>query len=294
MGTKTGQTQSTGGSAQMRRFGAARRGHRYRSAGTASFVGVLMAGLLMATAASARDRLHRRHPVARAAALAQCGTHKFSWFDGYYGNFGQGATEGAYGTLTTRVGVACGSDHNPTNNAVSTWVLVASNGSPGGYVQSGTQAGYGQCLTYFAQTRKTNQDNPQTKYGGCISADGSTHSYNEQYGSGCGCEYAKIDGTIWMTTSWDPYASWTYPFDPQFFGEANYRESDMPGNAQSPTDFGSLQGQNGDNNNYYSFDCDGYLLKKNDWLSGRSDGKSWYDQYTSCPEFKIYTDTAGQ
>ncbi|MGH9466337.1 MAG: hypothetical protein ACRD1Y_03180 [Terriglobales bacterium] len=241
--------------------------------------------LLIAAAASAR----RRNPVAHEAALAKCGLHKFSWFDGYAGALGQGNTEGASGTITRRVGAACGSVPNPTYNAVSSWVMIASDGSPGGYVQSGTQAGYGQCLTYFAQTRRTNSYAPQTKYGGCISADGSTHSYNEQYGTGCGCEYAKIDGTVWMTTSWNPLSNWTYPFQPQLFGEANYRESDIPGTSGSPTSYASLQGQNGSNNKYYSWSCNGFLKPSNNTLYHRSDGKQWWLQTTSCPAFEIWT-----
>jgi hypothetical protein len=97
---------------------------------------------------------------------------------------------------------------------------------------------------------------------------------------------------VWTTTSWNPFSYWSYPFDPEFFGEATYRESDMPGNSASPTNFSSLQGQNGNNNNFYSYGC--ILTKKNDEIGfTRGDGEAWYDTITSCPSFKIYTDTAG-
>jgi hypothetical protein len=223
-----------------------------------------------------------RQPVARPAALAQCGTYKNSWFDGLQGNYGQGATEGVYATLSTRVGVACGSDHSPTHNAVSSWAMVHSDHGSGGWVQSGLQAGWGECLEHFAQVLRTTSDVPQTKYGGCISADGSVHGYAEQYGSGCGCEYAKIDGTVWIGTSWNPFAYWNYPFVPEFSGEANYRESDMPGRASAREAFASLQGQNGNNNNFYSFACNGFL-------NGSPDSSRWSLAYSSCPEFDIWT-----
>lgn len=265
----------------------------HRPATIASLTGVLILGVLIPSGASAHDRFHRRGPVARPAALAKCGTYKNSWFAGYGGTVGQGATEGAYAALTTRAGAACGSDHNGRHNAVSSWALIGSGSNNGGYVQSGFQAGYGMCFTYFAQTHKNNSSGAQTKYSGCIATDGSTHGYAEQYGSGCGCEYAKIDGRVFMTTSFNPYSYWGYPFTPQFFGEANYRESDMPGNAGAPTDFGSLEGQNGSNNNFYSLACNGYLTKGNDGAATRSDGKAWYDRTTTCPAFKIYTDVAG-
>lgn len=254
---------------------------------------VLVAAAVMPSVAGAHIGLHRKAPVASVAALANCGTYKNSWFAGYSGTVGQGASEGAYATITRRVGAACGSDHSQTHNAVSTWALIGSGSNNGGYVQSGTQAGYGQCLTYFAQTHRSNSYTPQTKYGGCISADGSRHGYSQQYGAGCHCEYAKIDGTVWMTTSWDPYANWGYPFTPQFFGEANYRESDVPGSAAAPTDFASLQGQNGSDNNFHGLTCNGFLTHINDGAATRSDGNAWYDRTTSCPSFNIYTDVAG-
>jgi hypothetical protein len=67
----------------------------------------------------------------------------------------------------------------------------------------------------------------------------------------------------------------------------------MPGGAASPTSFTNLQGQNGSNNNYYDFSCNGYLLKKNQGAAERSDGNAWWDQLSTCPAFDIYTAAAG-
>ncbi len=76
-----------------------------------------------------------------------------------------------------------------------------------------------------------------------------------------------------------------------YFGEATYLESDMPGNSASPTNFSSLEGQNGSNNNFYNYGC--ILSKLNNGSARRADGEAWYDTPTSCPSFNIYTDTAG-
>lgn len=124
----------------------------------------MTAVLLSSAAATAQQPLHRGTHLARTAALAQCGTYKNSWFDGYFGTIGQGATEGVYATISSRVGTACGSDHDQKHNAISAWALVGSGDttSTGGWVQSGIQAGYGQCLTYFAQTLKNHSSGLQT------------------------------------------------------------------------------------------------------------------------------------
>jgi hypothetical protein len=116
-----------------------------------------------------------------------------------------------------------------------------------------------------------------------IPADGSVHGYAEQYGSGCGCEYAKIDGTVWITTSWNPRSYWQYPFQPQLNGEANYTASDIPGTSGAPTQWADMQGQNGSDHQFYNWACNGFLVR-----SAPSSNR-WSFAYTSCPSFEIYT-----
>jgi hypothetical protein len=233
-------------------------------------------------------------PPASANTLT-CGTFG-DYYDGYVGTQGQGATEGSWGSIQTRLGTECSTNTNPDINRTSAWVMVKSGDSQQGYVQSGFNHGYGNCTTFFAAVRKNDNSSESDKFGGsCISTDGSTHSYTEQYGSGCGCEYAKIDGTVWMTTGFNPFSYWTYPFRPEFMGEAYYLQSDMPGDISNPTNYSALEGQNGSNNNFYNFSCNGFLNKVNEGAATRTqDGKAWYDRLTSCPSFQIFTALAGQ
>lgn len=229
---------------------------------------------------------------AKANSL-NCGTTG-DYFDGYYGNYGQGNTEGTYALISAREVSECNNAPiGNSQNATMAYAMVAANGG-GGWVQSGYLHTYGGgCVVFFAEVSKTGSSASIKTGGSCLTLDGTNHGFEEDYGSACGCEYAKIDGTVWMTTSFDPFGTWSYPFSPQFMGEAFYRESDMPGAAATPTDFARLQGQNGSNNNYYDFSCNGFLLKRNDGKATRSDGNAWYDQQTSCPEFQIYTAPAG-
>lgn len=230
-------------------------------------------------------------PVARSSEVYTCGTFKNSYFDGYTGNYNEGTAEGSYATMQTQYGAVCDTDTDPSHNFTTAWTMIASP-TVGGYVQSGFFRGYDQCMVYFAETRQTGSADPQAKFGtSCIATNGSTHGYAEQYGSGCGCEYAKIDGTVWMTTSWDPYTYWAYPFIPEFSGEATYLESDMPGNAANPTNFAHLQEQDSSSNDFSNLGCG--LAKINDGSATRSDGEAWFNVITSCPAFQIYTDTAG-
>jgi hypothetical protein len=256
--------------------------------------GVIALVLTVGPSSALAQRANRGSgPTARSAEVYTCGTFKNSYFDGYWNNGqGQGSTEGDYGVLQTRYGAVCDTNQNPGTNFTTAWVMIAPGQPNGGYVQSGFFRGYNQCTVFFAETRISNSYGVSGKFGtSCIPTDGSSHGYAEQYGAGCGCEYAKIDGTVWMTTSWNPFVYWSYPFDPLFFGEATYLESDMPGNSATPTNFSSLQGQNGNNNNFYNYGC--IFTPLNNGTATRADGEAWYDTLTSCPSFKIYTDTAG-
>jgi hypothetical protein len=175
------------------------------------------AGLLPS---SALARTHRTlGPAARAAEVYTCGTFRNSYFDGYYYGSGQGATEGDYAVLQTRYGAVCDTNTNPATTFTTAWAMIAPGTYNGGYVQSGFFCGYNQCTVFFAETRINNSNGVSGKFGtSCIATDGTSHGYAEQYGSGCGCEYAKIDGTVWMTTAWNPFTYWSYPFDPEYFG----------------------------------------------------------------------------
>lgn len=223
-------------------------------------------------------------PSAGRANGLNCGTPG-PYDDGYYGNYGQGASEGAYGTITVRSSSQCNNapSGEPANRSAASVLIGNGNGDRYAYVQSGFFHTYEGCDQYFAQASLKLGGSFQNHVGACYTFDGSTHSFNEQYGSGCGCEYAKIDGNVKITTPWNPFTYWTYPFDREFFGEAEYRESDLPGTSSAPTDFNSMQGQNGKDNNFYSFACNGFLRFTN------QNETRWANDYTSCPSFEIYT-----
>jgi hypothetical protein len=217
------------------------------------------------------------------------GDPQSNYFDGYYDATGGHAHEGAYATIVTRYGAVCDT-RTGQGNFTSAWAMLAGP-SASDYIQSGFDRWYGSCTYYFAEASAPSQSYFDQKYGSSCLSYGATTGYAEQYGSGNHVEYAKIGGTVWITTPFNPYSVWS-SFYPEFFGETVWKESDMPGNSASPTSFNSVQYQSSSTHNFVGFGCS--LTKSND-LTGvtRSDGESWYDRTTSCPSFNIYTDTAG-
>ncbi len=263
----------------------------------ARWVGVAAAvlGMMAVVSPVATAAQHRLPRSARPHAVGTCGTPRNSYFDGYLAPFGAGSAEGSYGELATRAAGECRTNTNPGSNFSTAWVMIANGNqgsSGGGYVQSGFYHPYNQCTTYFAQMRPNNASNFQSKFSGCIATDGTVHDYGERYGSDCHCEYAKVNDAVFMTSTFNPYSDWSYPFDPQFFGEAIYLESDMPGSASTPTTFNNLQYEDGPSNAFSLYGA-GALSKSNDGAATRSDGEAWYDRTTASPNFEIYTDTAG-
>lgn len=269
-------------------------------------VTVLLSSVYASTCSVAIARSRHKPIGAHSAEVYDCTAQSPPYSkvfeDGFYQSYGSlgGAPfgdgwEGAYAVIVRQYGAVCDTDTNEgeTQNFVSVWAMISAGKPDGGWVQSGYIRHYDSCEHYFAQTFDGGTD-LQSRFGssGCLS-NGPDDGYDEDYGPDCGCEYAKVDGNIWLTTSWDPYSVWTYPFSPQFFGEARYQQSDMPGDASSPTQFSDIQGQDAANNAYDGYPCN-TLSKYNQWYT-RPDGKSWYDApYGSCPDFEIYTDTAGQ
>jgi len=227
------------------------------------------------------------------AEVYTCGT-KSNYFDGYYRTYGNGVAEGASGAIVTRYGSVCDTNTS-SHNFVATWVMIANGNGGGGWVQSGYIRWYDHTTVFFSQISKTGDPNVgqfDTKFGSSSLTYGDTNHYYERWNSNCLCEHSNINSTTFLATTFDPYGSWSYPFSPQFFGETAYKQSDMPGNSASPTPFTDLNYQNA-SDNWVSYSCN-VLTKSND-LGGvtRSDGESWYDQITSCPNFRIFTDTAG-
>jgi hypothetical protein len=89
------------------------------------------------------------------------------------------------------------------------------------------------------------------------------------------CLRSDVDTSVYLVSSWNPFAVWSYPFSPQFFGEAAYLASDVAGNAASQTQFTSLGGEREDNDNWEGYPCL-LLSASNDGSSKRADGESWH------------------
>jgi len=226
------------------------------------------------------------------AEVYTCGT-KSNYFDGYYRAYGQGSAEGANAQIVNRYGAVCDTDTSG-NNFVATWAMIANNGG-GGWVQSGYIRWYDHTTVFFSQISKTGDPNFgqfDTKFGTSSLAYGDTNHYYEKWVSSCSCDHSNIDSTTWLSTTFNPFNAWFLPFSPQFSGEAAYKQNDMPGNSSTPTSFTDLHYQDY-TDSWVSYGCN--LLTKSNDLAGvtRSDGESWYDRITSCPNFDIYTDTAG-
>jgi hypothetical protein len=231
---------------------------------------------------------------AAQAEVPTCGTAS-NWFDGYFRSYSTGAAEGANASIITQYGAVCDTNTSQ-NNFGAAWAMIAGSAGSDGWVQSGFIRWYNHVTVFFSQiSRYSNPNNGgqfDTRYGMSGLTYGSANHYYEKFDTSCACLRSSVNSTLYLSSTFSPYTAWTYPFSPQFFGETAYRQSDMPGNASSPTSFSKLQYQNS-SDNWVNFGCN-VLTKQNDLIGyNRSDGYSWYDQITNCPDFNIYTAPAG-
>jgi hypothetical protein len=174
----------------------------------------------LACAPAALASAPHRTPNAEPNALAQCGTYKVSWFDGFDAPSGTGTAEGAFAQITSRSNSQCQSDMTG-DNFTTVWAMIATGATSGslagGYVQSGFFHRFGDCTQHFAETRRNNSYTPYNRFSGCVGVN-VQESYGERYGPSCQCEYAKINGKVFVKTDWNPYYYFKYPFNPQLFG----------------------------------------------------------------------------
>lgn len=220
-----------------------------------------------------------------------------NYFDGYQQPYLTGTAEGAAANIVNRYGAVCDTDTS-MSNFVAAWAMIA-NGDKVGWVQSGYMRWYNHSSVFFSQvcqhfTGQYCAGQFTTVFGTESLTYGNTNFYDEIWNTSCSCEHSKIDGNVEIATTFNPFNAWTWPFAPEFYGEAVYKQNDMPGNSSSPTYFEDPQHQNTTSDDWVSYGCN-TLSKYND-LAGytRTDGESWYDVIASnCPNFKIYTDSAG-
>jgi hypothetical protein len=227
------------------------------------------------------------------AAVAQCGTASH-YFDGYQQATSSYGFEGARGDIVSRAVALCTSDkgarhgNSPPVNYSDEWTMIA-NGNADGWAQSGIETDYGFTGMYgFAQQYQGAGGSLQTIYAGAATPTGQTHLYTQWYDPACQCFHSDVDTNVYLVSTWDPYSSWTLPFAPEFFAEAGYLADDIAGTSTSPTQFTSLGGQRGDNDQWESYPCTP-LTPRNDGTATRTDGKKWRLQATTCPAFNNYT-----
>jgi hypothetical protein len=175
-------------------------------------------------------------------------------------------------------------------NFVATWAMIAS-GDGTGWAQSGYVRWYNHCTVTFTQDAVINAVKSTTYGTTCQQDEGQLNTFTEKYDGGCECIYEMENSRILHYTGFDPKGYWTSPWDPEFFGEAAYLESDIPGNSVDPSTFSALKYQGADGS-FYSYECQ-VLTAKDQGTAMRSDGQQWYIKTSTCPGFNIYTDTAG-
>jgi hypothetical protein len=229
-------------------------------------------------------------PVSSAEVFTCGATAPDNYHDGYFQAYNTQSFEGARADLTTQYGAVCDT-HTTMGNFTNAYAMIASDLGVNGYGQAGYIRWYNHCTVYFAQQFDGGTD-LQTNYGSSCLTDGNTHSYINRWNPDCHCLKSNVDSTTFLTSTWNPYDVWVFPFSPQFQGEARYLESDMPGNAANLTLYSSIQGQSSSDDSWQSYPC-ASLTKANDGSATRSDGEKWWDsQKTPCPNFVIYTDTS--
>lgn len=247
---------------------------------------LLVAGLMCAGAVVSSTPAH--------AEVYKCGT---------FGNYHDGYTEpadssypqyeGVYARLIVQYGAVCDTKSGQ-NNYTSAYVMITDDDL--GWSQVGFVRWYNHVTVDFAQYEDANlfgQGSVPTKYGTTSVSTGTARDYRETWNTSTGLEGSYVNGNRFYTTGFNPYAQWDpHPWSAQFDGEAAYLASDIPGNAQNTTQFNNIQGQSASTDNNVQIPC-GDLKKHNDGANTRTDGESWYDQETSCPDFQIFTDTSG-
>jgi hypothetical protein len=72
---------------------------------------------------------------------------------------------------------------------------------------------------------------------------GTRHPYRSLYSPGCGCVQSTVDTTTVMSSSFEPYLYWLWPFHVKFMGDVTYEASNIPGLGVAQTYFQSLGAQ---------------------------------------------------
>lgn len=217
-------------------------------------------------------------PLAPSAAAATCGTRS-NYFDGFTHNNASGQRfEGSSTYLVVRASSLCSTDTNYISNFSNSWSMIA-GGSGCQWAQSGFETGYGQPIKHFAQIAGS-CSNIVTVYGAAIHS-GEKHAYRSLYNATCRCVKSTVDTTTFIVSNFDPYGTWTYPFQPQFEGETAYLASDMPGVPTSQTAFSAIGAQRVSDDVLISMPCT--------MVSNNSNPAAWALSASSCTAFNIWS-----
>jgi hypothetical protein len=231
--------------------------------------------------------------AAASAAQSNCGV-RTSYFDGYvWDNRWAPRFEGADATLTLRTGGLCGTDQNQISNFTNAWSMIAGDpsGSACGWAQSGFERGYvvggGNNIRHFGQISNDTCSILDTRYSSSYITPGTTHDYYSGYVPQCACAISYVDGVPYRTSSFDPYGTWTYPFQPQFNGETSYLQNDMPGSSTSHTQFRSLMAENASTDIYVQMPCG--MIYGNSQIDYGYSPVTWQQSSSNCQSFDIWT-----
>ncbi|HET6910116.1 MAG TPA: hypothetical protein VFH54_12305 [Mycobacteriales bacterium] len=187
--------------------------------------------------------------------------------------------EGSSSFIVTQNSAVCSTD----DHGASAWSMIAENdGASGcGWAQSGYITFPGQSPEYFAQSATDGCVTSTTYY--TSPAVGSKHAYRSLWVPACSCIQMSVDSLVLESTSFNPKSNWPWPWQPQFFGETGFHESNVPGTPSAQTNYSAIGVQRTADNTLVAIPC---IMERTDQYSTR-----YADVGTSgiCDAFAIYT-----
>jgi len=189
--------------------------------------------------------------VSPALAAGGCGTYKQTgWNDGFIwypaNNPEDPYYEGVSTYILVQTSTQCSGILDPDYNYVAAWSMIASKPGTNGYAQSGFEKDISpphNATYWFSQWLGGGLFNSEYSTYAQSSQVGVKHAFRSLYTSNCACVRMYVDSVEYDHTPFSPFAAWTTPFSPQYYGEAGYRESDMPGLSTSRTAFTAMGAQ---------------------------------------------------
>lgn len=178
-------------------------------------------------------------------------------FIGYLATTGDTTSEyeGASSQISVRSPKLCPTDTTSRNfvNAFSMLAALSKTTNQVAWAQIGYIRDPARGFCHFIQWTRDGLDVSSPPLGytqvggslGCVSS-GQQYTYGVQYypgicADGHSCEQMTIGGIVKASTWWSPYDVWQTPFQPQFFSERRWKDSDTPGTSATSVRFGDLK-----------------------------------------------------